>query len=66
MNNEIWIYYGLVAVPLVFLPMLTTVKKGLLKKLWIGYCFGSVVLGIVLSMKDDKIKDNKDNKHNKQ
>ena len=64
-NNEIWIYYGLAAVPLVFLPMLTTVKQGLLKKLWIGYCFGSVVLGIVLSMKDDKIK-HKDNKHNKQ
>jgi len=45
--------------------MLTTVKQGLLKKLWIGYCIGAIVLGVVLSMKDDKIKDNKHNKHNK-
>ena len=65
MNNEIWTYYGLVAALLVFLPMLTTVKKGLLRKLWIGYIIAGFVLGVV-EVLEDKKKNNKDNKDNKQ
>ena len=68
MNNEIWTFYGLSAVPLVFLPMVTTVKKGLLRKLWIGYCIAGFVLGVFEVLEDKKKdkKDNKDNKDNKQ
>jgi len=66
MNNEIWTYYGLVAALIVFLPMLTTVKKGLLKKLWIGYIIAGFVLGVFEVLDKKKDKDNKDNKHNKQ
>ena len=66
MNNEIWTFYGLLAALIVFLLMVTTLKKGLLRKLWIGYIIAGFVLGVFEVLDKKKDKDNKDNKGNKQ
>ena len=49
-EEQIWNYYGLVAILLVFYTTFSQVKPELARKLWTVYIFSAAIIGMMLSI----------------
>mgnify|MGYP001216455737 CR=1 FL=1 len=47
-ERKVWTYYGMLAVIIVLYSVMGSPKKGVVAKLWMGYCVGAALMGFYL------------------